>query len=255
MRVDLRVRPPAVGVAGFVCLAAYVFPYFYLQGLWWRYLPSTVVILGVGGLVAGADAMKTLGLSMNRRDVLQSFALFGAALLAARYVLTDFVGTFLMVDRELMTSWQVHQFFQVFNDELVMRAALLTVLIRLMRHRVAAIVLLAGVFALLHYVFYGVDGMVIQPATLLSLFSFGVIGNTLFVRFGHIGYSLALHYAWNFYRFNTRYYLDGWRLREGDSFNYIEGNTWVVAVSVALMVGVLGAYVMWARRSSPAGAS
>jgi hypothetical protein len=75
---------------------------------------------------------------------------------------------------------------------------------------------------------------------MVSIFAFATIANTLFIRYRHIGYGFALHYAWNFYRFNSRYYLDGVPLSEGASFNYIEGNAWVAGLSFAVAVLVFG---------------
>ena len=70
----------------------------------------------------------------------------------------------------------------------------------------------------------------------MNTFSFGAIVNLLFVRFGHIGYGLALHYGWNFYRFNCVYWLEDRPLSEGMTFNYVEGNLWIAIGSLAACV-------------------
>lgn len=234
-----------------LCAAAYLIPYFHLS-TWWRFIPSTGIILLTGAVVFRGGALRFFGLQLTARDVVTTLALFGIALLASRYVLSSYVETYLEVVRAPTVRARVHQFFQVLNDELVMRAALLTLVLGVMPRPKVAIISLAILFAVAHWLFYGLGGVALEPSTLLTLFALGVIGNTLFVAYGHIGYGLALHYAWNFYRFNTRYYLDGRRLREGETFNYIEGNPWVLGVSMILMLLVFSACVRWGRRSSPA---
>jgi hypothetical protein len=234
-------------MAALVCVGAYLFPYFYLHG-WWRFIPSTVIILGTGVLALGPDAKRLFGIEVSKRDLALSVALFVVALPASFFMLSEVVvAESLTVYRLLVPRAQVHQFFQVFNDEIVMRAALLTVAIRLFPHPKTVILGLSLLFAFGHQVFYGFDGTEISATALTSLFAFGVIANTLFVRFRHIGYGLALHYAWNFWRFNAAYYLNGQRLPEGVTFNYIEGNTWVAGASTLAMLVVLAAYVRWDR--------
>ena len=136
-----------------------------------------------------------------------------------------------------------------------MRAALLTLLLGIMPRPKIVIPAMAAVFSVGHWVFYNWLGAPIGSASLVTLFAFGVIGNTLFVKYGHIGYGLALHYAWNFYRFNTRYSVDGRPLQEGETFNYIEGDAWIVAGSAILMLVVFGAYATAPGQSSSVASS
>ncbi|MEM7135822.1 MAG: CPBP family glutamic-type intramembrane protease [Myxococcota bacterium] len=229
-----------------MCL--YVLPFFQ-PSAWWRFVPSTVAILLCGAIVLGRSAPSFFGLRLGLRASLQSGALLAAAMAGAHFVLSTYVATYLEFSPELSALNVVHQFFQVLNDEMVMRAALITVVLSLWPAPKAVIPLLAGVFALGHSLFYGLGGVAIHTPALLTLFAFGVIANTLFVAFGHIWYGFALHYAWNIYRFNAAYYVDGRRLLEGETFNYIEGNAWVTCASLALMTIVLGVYARWGRRS------
>jgi len=232
--------------AAALCLAAYLVPYLALSG-WWRFIPSTAVILAAGWMLVGPRALRFFGLQLTLRDLLVTLVVLGLAMVATHYVLTSYVGSYLDVVRTATLRSHVHQFFQVLNDELLMRAALLTVVLRAWPQPRAVILVVAALFSLAHAAFYGLGGIAIEPSTLLTLFAFGMIGNTLFVRFGHIGYGLALHYAWNFHRFNTRYYLDGRGLWEGQSFNYIEGDRWIAVGALGLMLLVYGLFV----RSAP----
>lgn len=229
--------------------ATYVIPYFLLSS-WWRFIPSTVIILALGAVFLRGGVLRFFGLRLSTRDILASLALLLVALLLSRYVSKSYVGAFLEIVRTPGAQAQAHQLFQVFNDELVMRAALLTLLLGIMPRPRIVILAMAALFSVGHWVFYNWLDSPIGSASLVTLFSFGVIGNTLFVKYGHIGYGLALHYAWNFYRFNARYSVDGHPLREGATFNYIEGDAWIVTGSVIVMLFVFGAYATAPGQSS-----
>jgi len=46
-----------LGLVASSCLLAFLFPYFYLWGVWWRAIPSTVVVLALGASVYGEGAL------------------------------------------------------------------------------------------------------------------------------------------------------------------------------------------------------
>ncbi|MGB5210339.1 MAG: CPBP family intramembrane glutamic endopeptidase [Gammaproteobacteria bacterium] len=223
-------------------MLAYLFPYFYLWGVWWRAIPSTVVILALGASVYGEGTLGFFGLRMSHRDLLRSILLFILGLLCFRFfTLPIVVGETLTVSLNHYPLGYVHQFFQVLNDEMVLRAACLTLLLRIVPYPRTVVIATAVLFSVGHHLVYRMNGVSIDWPAMVSLFSFGAIANVLFVRFGHIGYGVALHYAWNLYRFNSVYRLDGLPLSEGMTFNYVEGNTWVVTGSlVALVLTYLG---------------
>lgn len=232
-----RRSPIAIFIATSITLAAYLFPYFCLTTHWWRGIPSTVVILFVGALFFGREMPRVYGLVMSPKQLAISLALFAALLPLFSYVLFTWVIVEpLSVERYSYPPAQVHQFFQVFNDEILLRAALLTVLLKAFPHPKTVLLVPAVFFAIAHHVVYRSGAVQIDWPAMLSIFSFAAIANTLFIRYRHIGYGFALHYAWNFYRFNSRYYLNGASLSEGASFNYIEGDSLVVVLSLAVFV-------------------
>lgn len=233
--------PVAVFVATSVTLVAYLFPYFYLPGAWWRAIPSAVVILSVGVLYFGREMPRVYGLTMTWKELAISLALFGILLAVFSYALmTWIIVEPLSAEPHAYPPAQVHQLVQVFNDEVVLRAALLSILLRFVPYPRVLIVVTAALFAFAHHAVYQSSADIGWTA-MVTIFSFGAIANTLFVRFGHIGYGFALHYAWNFFRFNTTYYLDGTRLSEGATFNYIEGNPLVTGSAIVVFVVVFGA--------------
>lgn len=238
-----------LGLAASLCVLAYLFPYFYLLGVWWRAVPSTIVILSLGALVYGEGTLAFFGVRMSLGELLRSVSLFIPGVLLFRFlVLPAITGEALTVSLNDYPLGYVHQFFQVLNDEIVLRAACLTLLLRIVPYPKTVAIATAVLFSVGHHLVYRMNGVSIDWPAMVSLFSFGAIANLLFVRFGHIGYGVALHYAWNLYRFNSVYRLDGFPLSEGMTFNYVEGNTWVVASStVALVLTYLGC----ARRAGP----
>ncbi|MDH3625471.1 MAG: hypothetical protein OEQ49_16510 [Myxococcales bacterium] len=230
------------GATAAVAVAAYVFPYLYLPGVWWRAIPSTCVILFVGAMFYGRETLTFFGVKLSSRELAVSVGLFFILLPACWYLIFSVVVVEpVSAHLNAYPPAQIHQFFQVLNDEIVLRAALLTLLLRAFPYPKTVIILTAALFSVGHHLLYGLNGVDIEWPAMVSLFSFGAIANALFVRYRHIGYGLALHYAWNFYRFNSTYSLDGRVLSEGMTFNVIEGNAWVaVGSSMALVLVFVG---------------
>lgn len=223
-------REVSAGTAAAIAVVAYVFPYLYLPGVWWRAIPSTCVILLIGALLQGRNAARFFGLRLSWKELAVSVGLFLILLPAFSYLISSIIVVEpLSAHRYAYPPAYIHQFFQVFNDEIVLRAGLLTLLLRVFSHPKTVVLGTALAFSIGHHLLYWLNGIDIDSLAMVSLFSFGAIANALFVRYGHIGYGLAVHYAWNFDRFNSTYYLDGKALSEGMTFNYIEGNAWVAA--------------------------
>ena len=236
------------GLVASFCLLALLFPYFYFGGVWWRAIPSTAVILALGALIYGEGTLAFFGLRMSHRDLLRSILLFILGLLVFRFlILPAITSEALTVSLNHYPLGYVHQFFQVLNDEMILRAACLTLILRVSPYPKTVVITTAVLFSVGHHLVYRMNGVVIDWPALVSLFSFGAITNLLFVRFGHIGYGVALHYAWNFYRFNSVYRLDGLPLSEGVTFKYVEGNLWIVSASSIAAVLVFAAYAYLSR--------
>lgn len=246
--MPLHLRRFAIVVGTTICIAAYLFPYVSMLGAWWRWLPSTIVILIVGGAFHGASTAGFFGLKMSLKAAVAIVALFFVLLPVFSYVLFDVLNEPpLHVQSHGHTLKQLGQFFQVLNDEILVRAAMLTILLGRFAHPKTVGVLLAGFFAVGHHFLYAFYGSHIDWEAMVTLFSFGTIANLLFVRVGHIGYSLALHYAWNFHRFNSSYSFGGYHVAQGDTFNLIEGST-IVSTSVFITaLCVLLALTRWGR--------
>lgn len=227
----------AVGIA--VCLVAYLCPYLFMLEEWWRWIPSTVLIVMIGVAFHGCSTDRFFGLKISLRSTATTVMLFSALVPICSFVLLDFLNQPpLEVHAHAYRPKHFGQFFQVFSDEIVLRAATITILLRWFHHPRAVSLVVATLFALGHHLLYRLYGSEIGWQALVTLFSFGAIANLLFVHFGHVGYSLAAHYAWNFYRFNSGYFVDGNRISQGETFNYVEGNAWVATTALTGFVCV-----------------
>lgn len=238
-------RPLLIVAGTAVGIAAYLFPYVFMLGEWWRWLPSTLVILIVGAAFHGSSTARFFGLRMSVRATAATAGLFLMLLPICAYVLLDVLNDPpLHIQAYTYRPKYVGQFFQVFNDEIVLRAAVITMLLQWIRYPLAVSLVLAAFFAMGHYLLYSFHGSEIGWEALTTLFLFGAIANLLFIRFGHIGYSLAAHYAWNFYRFNSSYFVSGYEIPQGETFNYVEGNGWVAVIALTAFVLV---YILVSR--------
>ena len=90
---------------------AYMFPYFLLSS-WWRFIPSTTLILALGAVSLRGRALRFFGLRLSTRDVLASLALLLVALLLSHCVSKSYVGAFLEIVRTPSAQARTHQFFQ-----------------------------------------------------------------------------------------------------------------------------------------------
>lgn len=225
-------------VAG-VGVAAYLFPYFRLHSVWWRAIPSAIAIVTLTWLVFRVRAFRLLGLSMSMGAFARSVMLFVAAFVGARFLVQVAIAdSGLAPGSRLAATGYVHQFFQVLNDEMVLRAGLLTFALHLLPRAWFVAVTTAAGFSLGHYAAYRLNGDVVDVDALLTIFAFGLTSNLLFLRYGHIGYCVALHYAWNLRRFEHAYVRSGVTVPEGTSFNFIEGSPTVMLAGLALLVAV-----------------
>lgn len=226
-----------------VCIAAYLFPYLFMLGEWWRWLPSTFVLLIVGAAFHGSATARFFGLEMSFGAVSATVVLCVVLLPVFGYVLFGFLNDPpFHVQAHNYGLKHVGQLFQVFNDEILLRAAAMTVLLRWLPYPKTVSLALAGMFAMGHHLLYRLHGSNIGWEAMATLFSFGAIANLLFVRFRHIGYSLAPHYAWNFHRFNSAYFLGGYAVPQGETFNHVEGNGWIAIMSFATFLLISTAF-------------
>lgn len=146
-------------------------------------------------------------------------------------------------------------FFQALNDEIVVRALLLGLLVRKMKNGHAASFAGAGLLVAGHYLYYWSNFSVeLEPATLVSLMFAMLACNYFFLAAGHIGYSVAFHAGWNLNRFSGLIRdVNGQRINEGMSFNLFEGRPEIVIFSGLICIVACLCYALKVRRLESAG--
>lgn len=131
---------------------------------------------------------------------------------------------------------------QVLNEEVVLRSLLMTALIAIFPRRQLVAFAAALIFALLHVALYGLGeaGLWLKPLAVVNLAIFGWAANWLYLRWGHVLLSFAVHLAWNFNRFNGRFnHFNGIRAREAFTFNLIEARPEVTALIAGIFCTIM----------------
>lgn len=230
-----RHRPASDLAFALAILALFVMPYLTSWG--WpaaHYLGPDLLIVGLAWLRFRNDAIRRLGLAMGGRDLLASLVLLAGGLIVAHGLMS-----LITTDTRIQISGHRPLFSasQVLHQELVLRGLLLGALAGCSASRVALAAVAAIAFAALHPLLFWWRWDLVLPATAgITLFAFAWATNLLFLRTGHIGYSLAVHAAWNLPRFGTHYGRDalGRPITEWASFAEIEGSP--VALVAALLL-------------------
>jgi membrane protease YdiL (CAAX protease family) len=135
--------------------------------------------------------------------------------------------------------------FQTLNEEVVLRAMLLTALARIVKVRLASSITVAALFTVLHFVLYrfGPPHAALSMHALATLLLVGLAFNEFFLATGSIAIPYGIHLGWNFTRFGNDWIEQGStdQLPQGLDFNLIEGDSRVTALAVALVLIALAA--------------
>lgn len=198
---------------------------------WWRFPLATLGILLIAQLGYGRQGWQRLGLvipgwhaaaALSLLVAVYGLSLWLQALLAGlqgmSYIRPSGIAAWL---------WQTGLLFQVLNEEILLRALLLGWLKRQLHSELLIMLVTTAVFAGLHILLYvWLADVRLEPGPLVTLLSYCLIANLLFLRSGHIAFAFALHAGWNLNRFTAVYVDGGQRLSEAQSFNAIEGQLW-----------------------------
>ena len=226
----------------FVLLAVFLAPYSIGWNWgWWKFMPSTVVILGCARLAWPGSWRTYLGLRARRGDLRFAALMFTVVYVVGGWLIGRILGQNGFVPGSVSENlgWRYLSVFQALNEEMVLRSLLLTWLGRHVPKPIARCLVVAVVFALAHGVYYGLvaDAAPLSTTALLSLFLFGFAGNLLFIESGCIATSYAIHVAWNIKRFGQDWKAEGSGLPmpEGLGFNLVEGNASVICLALILV--------------------
>lgn len=226
------------GLGAFLIIA-FLVPY--NLDTWWKFFAASAAILVIGRWLWRGDALRVLGLAIPKRElVLSGILTVLFAILVRVLVLNVCTANHIVFDSSMYHwGWKVNPMAQVLNEEMVFRALLLAGLVRLFRNPMLAATLSSVAFAAAHWVLYSaMNGISLPATTLTTLFAFGMASSLLFLRFGHIGYSYALHLGWNLTKLEGTFINQSvqppHRLHEGEGFVLIEGAPIITALALVL---------------------
>lgn len=220
--------------------ACFLAPYIVTTDLWWKFFPATALIIYCQYRATPTRWTSDLGLTMTGRELAQALVALGVATWAFRRFLLWLAADLGLESGAALvpTEWRLLPIAQSFNEEMIFRALLLGYVARHLQDRWWLSPVCAGLFAAAHFLFYryGIQSVTLSATTLTTLFFFGMTANDLFLRYRHIGYTVALHLGWNLTRFGESWmYHDHW-LGEAQGFNMIEGDTRAAIGAVALWI-------------------
>ncbi len=134
--------------------------------------------------------------------------------------------------------------FQVLNEEMVLRAFLLTILMRLVKRPIVVNVVVAAWVAIIHFLLYrfGPANTGLTLEALATLFLVALALNQFFFISGNIAVPFGIHLGWNFTRFGIDWIAQasGDNLPGGTDFNLIEGNFVIITFAAILLVLAIG---------------
>jgi hypothetical protein len=167
---------------------------------WWAFILATAAIMGVLRLLLGREWRSRAGLKLSPTQAGLVAAAFVLVAMGSRMLLhhVDSVAG-LTVDAPNIMG-QVGFLFQAFNEEILLRALLIGVVLQYARSTLLVSLGLALVFAAAHFLLYRFSNpmhLALSFPALATLFFAGVAMNNLYLGFRHIGFSWALHAGWN----------------------------------------------------------
>lgn len=245
----MKIAPIASNAAMAVAVGAlFIAPYLSRGDSFAKYLLPDLAIAGLFAWRFGSDAIRRVGLAIPPRHVVIAFVTLVIGFFAARAIVDQITTT---AGIEILIPRPLFSLSQVLHQEIVMRAILLGALCAWFKSSTVLAAVAAAFFAATHpLLFWWIEGVMLPPFAVMTLFAFGLATNLLFLRAGHIAFSFSAHAAWNLARFGTGYLvLDLGLISEAESFVAIEGSGLALGSATILVVAVVLAQYLLDRRA------
>lgn len=232
-----------------------IFSYNIFSGFWYSGIGSLLIVF-FALLVWRREFLFKTGIKINKAIILSTLFLM-LILTAGGYVLMKSIATRACVVIQY-ADWRnfIHDLFYTLNEEMILGAMLLGWFRYRFRklHPAAVSVLVAILFACLHYVFYRwifMDRGILNWLALSSLAMVGILRNNLILTTGHVGFSWALHASWMALMFGTHHYhsVSLEKLMEYERFNLYLGSPLTFAIIATLAIISFGFF--WKIHMSP----
>lgn len=218
-----------------------LFSYYYFNG-WWYSSIGTALILFFSYLLWGKQFRRVTGTKISHttfhKTVLLAFVVVIGSILLIQHIGNRHMAAIMFAN----CRYYFHDIFYILNEEIVLGAIPLYLLIR--QWKINSLLATGGLalfFAAAHFAFYRwifVQRGTLELTTLTTLFLVAFVRNCLIVLNGHIGYSWALHFGWMMVMFGNRLYHveTNASLTEPQRFNMFLGSPEMVSISLVLAV-------------------
>jgi membrane protease YdiL (CAAX protease family) len=214
----------------------FVAPYFY--DYWWKFIPSTLIIILFTKYCKG-EWRKYLGTTIEKQNILILFFKFIFFICLVNLFLSYIIKNNELTTYQYPLYWYVTIFFQVLNEEIVFRGLILKSFFEKTNKKIIPIILAAAVFPLMHFLYYYyAEKVILGLSVIIILFLFAIICNLLYSILNHIWYGCVLHLALNLPIFTKDYYLNGIKINEGELFN-IFGNSFVLTLFLTVSLFII----------------
>jgi hypothetical protein len=243
---------PRRTAAVFFAIAAFLVPYTLGWGLgWWKFAGASLAIILCLRLARPQTFMSDLGIRMGKADIgLAGIALLFVGVIAAFLIPGVLLHVGYVPGSSASPIWKyLATPFQVLNEEMMVRAFLITFLMRLVRRPMAVSLMVAAMVAFAHFLLYrfGPPKTALSFEALATLFLVALALNQFFFTTGNIAVPFGIHLGWNLTRFGTDWIAQtsGGSLPGGMDFNLIEGNSLVIALGAILLLLAVGANIVF----------
>ena len=191
-----------VYLVSLIIIVHLIFSYYYIPG-YWSASAGFIFILALSIITWKNNFAYWIGIHLKSVEILIT-ALLAIVFLAGSIFLINTIAEANHIDIQKGNYKDIlHTFFYSVNEEIIMGALVL----KGIKYRWGKInnwkisVGVALGFSLVHFVFFKwifLNTGNLNFLILLSLFCVGILRNNLILKTGHIGYSLAVHFAWVF---------------------------------------------------------
>jgi hypothetical protein len=228
-------------IALLVVAALVPWPLLLIQNNWWAFVLVTAAIMAALRLLLGREWANDAGLNLPPAHVLFVVIAFAVVAIASQMLLPLVYEAAGLKANPPNLEGQAGFVFQAFNEEILLRALMIGLLIQCVRSELTISVGLAFLFAAAHFLLYRFSNpmhLALPMASLATLFFAGVAMNNLYLAFRHIGFSWALHAGWNVIWLPATFYdaATNERLYEPQIFDRVLGAQAIVAVACATAV-------------------
>lgn len=227
-----------------IILSIFIAPYF--VGFWWKYIPSTILMVIVTKKLINDRYFSYLGLKIPTSNLVIFLLMFTSFAGLSNY----FIKYQAHMQNLSITPighyylWYVGICFQALNEEIVFRSLALKFFMRTQKYKVIISILVALIFSLAHFCFYHfAQKIYLNLFSVINLFLFGLTCNLLFLLFRHIWFGYALHASWNLTRYTHTFLNHGTSVSEGELFNILESSVYITIILLILIVTLC--LVLW----------